>query len=89
MDTSTPRDGVVDSYMTAAAFNAAGYSWEWTDPAQRRVLAVRVTVTLESPDNAVANESASFTLGNGTVITDRRLRRSYTMTFGIRQRLLP
>jgi len=91
VDTSTPRDGIVDSYMTAAAINAAGYSWEWTDDltdsTKRRVLAVRVTVTLESQDDNVSNESRSTTLGNGTVITDRRLRRSYTMTFGLRQRL--
>ncbi len=88
VDTSATPDGVVDAYMTAAAFNAAGYSWDWTDnPTQRRVLAVRVTITLESADNSVASESTSFTLGNGNVITDRRLRRSYTMTFGIRQRL--
>ncbi len=91
VDTSTPRDGVVDSYMTATAFNAAAYSWEWTndltDLTKRGVLAVRVTVTLESQDDNVSSESRSFTLDNGAVITDRRLRRSYTMTFGLRQRL--
>ena len=48
------------------------------------VLSVRVTVTLESQDDNVSDVSRSFTLGNGTVVTDRRLRR--TMTFGLRKR---
>lgn len=83
VDTSASPSGVIGSYLTATQINAAGY--DWSDP--KRVLAVRVTITLESADDSVATESRSFTLGNGTVITDRRLRRSYTMTFGIRQRL--
>ncbi len=83
VDTSASPAGVIGSYMTASAIDAAGY--DWSDP--RRVLAVRVTVTLEASDDNVSTASQSFTLGNGAVITDRRLRRSYTMTFGIRQRL--
>ena len=76
--------GAIDSYMTATQINATDVTW-WNDP--KRVLAVRVTVTLESQVDNVSDEIRSFTLGNGTVITDRRLRRSYTMTFGLRQRL--
>ncbi len=83
VDTGASPAGVIGSYMTASEIDAAGYGW--TDP--KRVLAVRVTVTLESQDDNVSDVSRSFTLGNGTVITDQRLRRSYTMTFGIRQRL--
>jgi type IV pilus assembly protein PilW len=83
VDTSTSPTGVIGSYMTANQIKAAGY--DWSDP--KRVLAVRVTVMLESQDDNVSTESSSFTLGNGTVITDRRLRRSYTMTFGLRKRL--
>lgn len=84
VDTSISPTGVIGSYMTASQINAADTKW-WSDP--KRVLAVRVTVTLESQDDNVIAESRSFTLGNGTVITDRRLRRSYTMTFGLRKRL--
>lgn len=91
VDTSTPRDDVIDTYMTATAFNAAGYPWEWTsdlsDLTRRGVLAVRITITLESQDDNVSEINRSFTLGNGTAVTDRRLRRSYTMTFGLRKRL--
>lgn len=83
VDTSASPAGVIGSYLSASEINAAGYSW--TDP--NRVLAVRVTVTLESADDNVNDVSRSFTLGNGAVISDRRLRRSYTMTFGIRQRM--
>ena len=85
VDTSASAPtGVISAYMTATQINAIDFTW-WSDP--KRVLAVRVTVTLESQDDNVSHESRSFTLGNGTVITDRRLRRSYTMTFGLRKRL--
>lgn len=93
VDTSAVRDGVVDAYMSATELVAAGYLWDYPPPPSNpsdpngRVLAVRVTVTLESQDDNVSADSRSFTLGNGTVISDRRLRRSYTMTFGLRQRL--
>ncbi len=83
VDSSASPSGVIDSYLSASQINAAGY--DWSDP--RRVLAVRVTVTLESQDDNVSADSRSVTLGNGTVISDRRLRRSYTMTFGLRGRL--
>ena len=69
-------DGVLDRYVDANAVTA----WE-------QVTAVRVTITLETTDDAVATESSRFTLGNGSTITDRRLRRSYTATFGLRERL--
>lgn len=67
---------VINAYATASNVS------DWS-----RVLSVRVTVTLESQDDNVSDVSRSFTLGNGTVVTDRRLRRSYTMTFGLRKRL--
>lgn len=69
-------NGVLDRYVDAKDVA------DW-----RQVVAVRVTITLETTDDSVANESSSFTLGNGSVMTDRRLRRSYTATFGLRQRL--
>lgn len=72
----------VDGTLVITAYTEARHVTDWA-----HVLAVRVTVTLESQDDNVSNESRSFTLGNGTVITDRRLRRSYTMTFGLRKRL--
>ena len=71
-----------DGTLVITAYVEASHVSDWT-----RVLAVRVTVTLESQDNSVSTESSRFTLGNGTVITDHRLRRSYTMTFGLRKRL--
>lgn len=71
-----------DGTLVISAYVEARNVTDWT-----RVLAVRVTVMLESQDDNVSTASSSFTLGNGTVITDRRLRRSYTMTFGLRKRL--
>lgn len=71
-----------DGTLVISAYVEANNVTDWT-----RVLAVRVTVMLESQDDNVSTESSSFTLGNGTVITDRRLHRSYTMTFGLRKRL--
>ncbi|MEN9473308.1 MAG: hypothetical protein RIS48_28 [Pseudomonadota bacterium] len=71
-----------DGTLVISAYAEARNVTDWT-----RILAVRVTVLLESQDDNVSTESSSFTLGNGTVITDRRLRRSYTMTFGLRKRL--
>jgi len=74
-------DGVseIASYKNASDMNSADWS---------KVLAVRVAITLESPDGSVRDDAQSFKLGNGTTLSDRRLRRSYTMTFGIRNRLL-
>lgn len=69
-------NGVLDRYVTANDVADWG-----------RVLAARVTITLETAEDAVATASSSFTLGNGSVITDRRLRRSYTATFSLRERL--
>ena len=75
----TPSDKVeVSSYVNASAVT------DWS-----QVQAVRVTITLESPDDSMRSESQDFKLGNGTTLTDRRLRRSYTTTFGIRNRLFP
>lgn len=67
---------IIDNYATASNVS------DWS-----RVLSVRITVTLESQDDNLSDISRSFTLGNGTVVTDRRLRRSYTMTLGLRKRL--
>ena len=75
----TPSDRVeVSSYVDASAVT------DWS-----LVQAVRVTITLESPDDGVRTESQNFRLGNGTILTDQRLRRRYTTTFGIRNRLVP
>jgi len=78
---TTPSDKVeVSSYVDASAIPLS----DWN-----RVQAVRITITLESPDDSVRAEAQDFRLGNGTILNDRRLRRSYTTTFGIRNRLLP
>jgi hypothetical protein len=51
------------------------------------VLAVRVTLTMQSTENNIASSNQTFTYGNGATVTDRRLRRQYSATFGIRGRL--
>ncbi len=71
-----------DGTLVITSYAEASQVTDWA-----RVLAVRVTMMLESQDDNVSNESRSVTLGNGSVITDGRLRRSYTMTFGLRERL--
>lgn len=64
----------------------------WTDHKTSnkvKVLAVRITLTLESSDDGVRGAAQTFKLGNGASVTDQRLRRSYTSTFRIRNRLEP
>lgn len=75
-DTSTPLDGAIDTYV------AAGAVTNWAN-----VLAVRVTLTLQSTENNLATSDQTYTYFNGATVTDRRLRRQYTATFGIRSRL--
>lgn len=69
-------NGELDGYVDAGAVA------DWS-----QVLAVRVTITLEANGDPDSATSTRHTLGNGSTLADRLLRRSYTATFGIRQRL--
>jgi type IV pilus assembly protein PilW len=87
VDTDVNPDRQIDSYLpadqvVAPAVPGANEAERW-----RRVLAVRVTLTLESTENNLATANQTFTFGNGANVTDRRLRRQYTATFGLRGRL--
>jgi type IV pilus assembly protein PilW len=73
---------ITDGKSEITSYSNASEVTDWS-----KVLAVRVTLTLESPDDSVRADSQSFRLGNGATLSDRRLRRSYTTTFGIRNRL--
>lgn len=72
-----------DGRSEITSYLDAGSVTDWS-----KVLAVRVSITLESTDDNLRNDSQSIKLGNGVTLTDRRLRRSYTTTFGIRNRLV-
>jgi type IV pilus assembly protein PilW len=75
-DTSSPVDRAIDVYRAASSVA------NWAN-----VLAVRVTLTMQSTENNIASSNQTFTYGNGATVSDRRLRRQYSATFGIRGRL--
>jgi type IV pilus assembly protein PilW len=72
----TTADGSVDTYVEADGVA------NWAN-----VIAVRVTLTLESTDENQSTTSQTFTFGNGATVTNNRLRRTFTATFGVRNRL--
>lgn len=76
-DTSAPLDGAIDTYV------AAGAVTNWSN-----VLAVRVTLTLETIEDNLATSNAVHTYFNGVnAAANRKLRKQFTATFGIRGRL--
>lgn len=80
----TDADGAVNAYVTAN--NVANWS---------RVLAVRVSLLLVSPENNVASQAQTYVwdsdndgaLDDAVTANDRRLRYVFTSTIGLRNRL--
>jgi type IV pilus assembly protein PilW len=88
VDTTATADGAVDTYVTAnqVAVAAPGSTGEedW-----KRVLSIRVSLLLASREGEVATTKAQTYSYNGATVTpsDRRLRKVFTTTIAIRNRL--
>ncbi|HNF64175.1 MAG TPA: PilW family protein [Plasticicumulans sp.] len=66
-------------YATAAVISADADNWQ-------KIVGLRVTMTLESPDDGITDSAQAVTI-NGVSGSDRRLRRTFTATIAIRNRL--
>ncbi|MDD3937834.1 MAG: PilW family protein [Rhodoferax sp.] len=88
VDTSNPADGAVNIYVTADQVVAT--SLEATaQAAWQRVLAVRVSMVAVSKANELVNTKPQSYVFNGATITptDRRMRKVFTNTIAVRNRL--
>jgi len=88
VDTTATADNAVDTYVTAdqVAATAPGTT---TEEDWKRVLSIRLSLLLVSRDGEVATTKAQTYTYNGTTVTpsDRRLRKVFTTTIAIRNRL--
>lgn len=66
-------------YATASVVSADADNWQ-------KIVGLRVTLTLESPDDGITETTQAVTI-NGVAGSDRRLRRTFTATIAIRNRL--
>ena len=95
VDTSSPAtcsqtDGVVDAYVDADAVIAtapcATLEDDWS-----KVLSVRITLLMRSVENSVVNQPQAVLFNGATVNSgagaDRRLRKVFTTTIAVRNRL--
>jgi type IV pilus assembly protein PilW len=93
VDTSNPAtcsqtDGVVDAYVTASNVAAtapcASSADDW-----KKVLSVRIRLLMRTEDNIASQPQPYFYTNplNATTPTDRRLRKVFTTTIGVRNRL--
>lgn len=73
----TNSDGAVDSYATAGAVA----NWD-------RVVAVRISLLMASPDNNIVTSQQTYNYNNAAVAAgDRRMYQVLTTTIGVRNRL--
>jgi type IV pilus assembly protein PilW len=96
VDTSNPvapavcsdNDGSVDSYVAAdqveATVPCATSAEDW-----KKVLSVKVKLVMRTTEDGIATESRTYTYNDGTDVTDRRLRKEFTTTIAVRNRLQP
>ena len=93
VDTSNPAtcsqtDGVVDAYVTssnvAATAPCASPADDW-----KKVLSVRIRLLMRTEDNIASQPQAYFYTNplNATTPTDRRLRKVFTTTIAVRNRI--
>lgn len=89
VDTTGTPDGAVDSYMTASAVEGAGVPGGSAAEKWQRVLSVRISLLMVSPgSDAITNAPQAYAF-NGTTVTptDRRLRKVFSTTIAVRNRL--
>ncbi|GAB6067344.1 hypothetical protein JCM13664_06620 [Methylothermus subterraneus] len=86
----TDGDGAANCFDSAASLNAATPSACGTGIAApwNRVVSVRVSLLLQSTEDNITTAPQPYTFNGATVTpTDRRLRRVFTTTIGLRNRL--
>lgn len=88
VDTSSPADGAVNTYVAADQVVAASLA-ATAQAAWQRVLAVRVSMVAVSKANELVSTAPQPYVFNGATITptDRRMRKVFTSTMAIRNRL--
>lgn len=95
VDTSSPAtcsqtDGVVDAYVDASAVMATAPCATSEDDWQK-VLSVRISLLMRSVENSVVNQPQAVLFNGATVNSgagaDRRLRKVFTTTIAVRNRL--
>lgn len=93
VDTSSPAtcsqtDGVVDTYVTASAVLASAPCATAVDD-WKKVLSVRISLLMQTENNIVSQPQSYFYDNPlaATTATDRRLRKVFTTTIAVRNRL--
>lgn len=92
-NTADTADKQADLYLTAAGVvnNANWTSAPAIDTAEkrwRRVLSVRVSLLMRTPENGITAQTQTYTFnGATTTAADRRLRRVFTYAISVRNRL--
>lgn len=74
----TDADEAVNSYQDAATITAAG---NWPN-----VISVRVTISLRTLENGTSPQAQTYTV-DGVAVTDNRIRKNFTSTIALRNRL--
>ena len=88
MDTTPTTDNAVDTYVTADQVTATAPA-STEDEDWKRVLSIRISLLLVSKDGEVNTTKAQTYTFNGTTVTpsDRRMRKVFTSTIAVRNRL--
>ena len=89
VDRSNPADKIVDIYVPANLVSAAATPGTTFSDKWQRALSVKITLLLSSTENNITTVSQPYTFNNGASVTptDRRLRKVFTTTIAIRNRL--
>lgn len=89
VDRSTPADNIVDIYVAANLVTDAATPGATDADKWRRVLSAKVSLLMRSIENNVTTEPQTYTYNNAapTAQADRRLRKVFTTTIAVRNRL--
>ena len=89
IDRSAPADNVVDIYVAAHQVTEAATPGATDADKWRRVLSVKLSLLMRSIENNVTTEPQTYTYNEAapTAQADRRLRKVFTTTIAIRNRL--
>lgn len=79
LDTDAPGDGSANRWLTATQVG------DVFSPTWGQVVAVRITLTARSADETAGNQTATATY-DGSTITDRRLRKTFSTVLTLRNR---
>jgi type IV pilus assembly protein PilW len=83
VDTDAIADGAVDAYLDANEVDALALGDKWS-----RVLSVRLSLLMASLNSEnVASSQQTYTYSNGTTVTDNKMRKVFTTTIAVRNRL--